>query len=104
MPSADNAAALGGLPASSYISTIHVQRVATATDARHVKGPLAAHCPANARVLSGGAAIEGATRGTSLVVNAPQGSGDWVGVATADRRARPAWRLVVTAICATTGQ
>ena len=62
-----------------------------------------ARCPAGTRVISGGAAIRGAVSGAALVTNAPDGGTGWAATARVARNDRPAWRLVVTAVCARGG-
>jgi hypothetical protein len=100
---AGNAERLGGLPAGDYLSRVVDVRATSLTDAQIVKGPLIVRCPAGARVISGGAAIEGAARGAAIVDNAPAGATGWTATARVVRRPQPAWRLVVTAICARGG-
>jgi hypothetical protein len=101
---ADDAARLGGLPASAYLSRVLDVRATSLTDAQMVKGPLIARCPTGARVISGGAEIEGAARGAAIVDSAPDGATGWTATARVVRRPQPAWRLVVTAICAGGGE
>jgi hypothetical protein len=99
-----NATRLGGLPARVYLSQVADVQAATVTDARPVKGPLTARCPAGSRVISGGAAIRGAAAGAALVANEPDDGTGWTATARVVRRERPAWRLVVTAVCAAGGE
>ncbi len=99
-----NATRLGGLPARVYLSQVSDVRAATPTDARPVKGPLAARCPAGSRVISGGAAIRGAAAGAALVANEPDDATGWTATARVVSRERPVWRLVVTAVCAAGGE
>lgn len=102
--SAAEAARLGGLPPRAYLARIADASATTVTDASRIKGPLTARCPSGTRIVSGGAAIQGALAGAALVVNRPDGSTGWTATARVARDDRPAWRLVVTAICAVGGE
>jgi hypothetical protein len=99
---ADDAARLGGLPARVYLSRLSDVRATTVTDARRVKGPLTARCPAGTRVISGGAAVRGVATGAALTRSEPEDGTGWTATARV-ASARRAWRLVVTAICAAGG-
>ncbi len=94
---------LAGLPGAAYLSQVQTVRAESPLDSAGVKGPLSAICPAGFRVLSGGAAIEGATRGIALGTSTPRHGDEWVAVARRYRRSAHDWRLVVTAICARGG-
>jgi hypothetical protein len=100
---AANASHLGELPSRAYLSQVADVRATTVTDARRVKGPLVARCPAGTRVISGGAAIRGAAARAALVVSEPDDGTGWTATArvASDRQT---WRLVVTAVCATGGE
>lgn len=103
VPSARDAERLGDLPATAYLASPVLVRETSVTNAQRVKGPLVARCPVGTRVLSGGAAIEGAATGASLVRNTPDGTTAWTATAQVSRTPPPSWRLVVTAMCATGG-
>jgi hypothetical protein len=94
---------LGGLPARVYVSSVVDVRAASLTDARRIKGPLTARCPAGSRVISGGAEIRGALRGAAIIANTPDGESTWTATARVARTPAPAWQLVVTAVCAQGG-
>lgn len=100
---AHDAQALGGLKSSTYLSRVRIQRVASATDTGATKGPVTARCPSGTRIVGGGAAVEGASRGVAIVRSAPNDKAGWVAVADAYDDAGTPWRLVVTAICAAGG-
>jgi hypothetical protein len=102
--SASDAERLAGLGSAAYLSRLTTSRVASPVDAGRTKGPLVAACPNRARVISGGAAIEGATRRIAIVASAPAGHSGWTATAHASDSPAPSWRLVVTAICATGGE
>jgi hypothetical protein len=101
---AGDAQALGGVSPTGYISQVKFVRAATRTNARRTKGPLSAACPAGMRIIAGGAAVDGPSRGVALVRSAPTAAQDWVAVADAYRANGTPWRLVVTAVCATGGR
>jgi hypothetical protein len=99
---ADDARSLGGAGAGAYVAHAKVVRESSELSGQAIKGPLSARCTAGARVISGGAAVEGGVRGVAIVASAPQGHG-WTALARrAGHRSNP-WRLVVTAICVTGG-
>jgi hypothetical protein len=100
---AADAARLGGLAASAFLSS--VEQVATQSDQnlQPIKGPLGASCPSGTVVVGGGARIEGAGEGVALSTNAPDGTTGWIASAEAIGDPGGPWRLVVTAICASTG-
>jgi hypothetical protein len=100
---AANAQALGGTAAGSYLSKITVVRAATATSGLRVKGPIAARCPAGMTIVSGGAAVDGTSRGVAIARSAPSTGDEWVAVASTYRRPAAPWRLVVTAVCVSGG-
>lgn len=102
--SAGDARTLAGLGSSRYVSRVRTVRVASGSDRRRTKGPLAARCPAGMRLLSGGAAVDGTSRGVAITRSAPNGSQDWVAVADTYRAPKTTWRLVVTALCAAGGK
>lgn len=95
-----HATRLGGLPSGAYLSGVQAVEVATSLDTRSTKGPLSARCPADTRVISGGATIEGLVRDVAIVRSTPDGRGAWAAAATGPGDATEAWRLVVTAVCA----
>lgn len=101
---AADAARLAGRPAQTYLADVVDVSAATVTDARRVKGPLLARCPSGTRVISGGAAILGAVTGAALIRNGPDAGTGWAATARVTRSDSPAWRLVVTAVCATGGE
>ena len=101
---ASDAQALGGVSATGYISHVKLVRVASRANARRTKGPLAAACPTGMRIIAGGAAVDGPSRGVALVRSAPTAAQDWVAVADGYRADGTPWRLVVTAVCATGGR
>jgi hypothetical protein len=94
---------LRGLPGTAYLSQVQTVRAESALDSSGVKGPLSAICPAGLRVLSGGAAVEGAARGIAISTSTPRHGDEWVAVARRYRRSAHNWRLVVTAICSRGG-
>jgi hypothetical protein len=101
---ASDAQALGGVSATGYVSQVKLVRVASRANARRTKGPLSAACPAGMRIIAGGAAVDGPSRGVALVRSSPTAAQDWVAVADAYRATGTPWRLVVTAVCATGGR
>ena len=101
--SATDAERLGGLGSSAYLSRLSTMRAESVLDAQRTKGPLSAQCPSGARVVSGGAAVEGVTSHTSILASTPQGQSAWTATAHASGSPAPTWRLIVTAICATGG-
>jgi hypothetical protein len=103
VPAAETAERLGERPASSYLASPVAVSETGVTNREATKGPLTVRCPAGTRVLSGGAAIEGAAAGASLVRSLPDGTTGWTATAHVARTPEPSWRLVVTAICAATG-
>lgn len=100
VPLARDAKRLGGAPVSAFLARPIQVQAASYTSGRAIKGPVTARCPAGARVLSGGASIEGATIGAAIVRSAPDGEA-WTATARVARRDAPVWRLVVTAVCST---
>lgn len=102
--SATDAERLAGLGSAAFLSRVTTTRAATPIDAGRTKGPLMAACPNGSRVVSGGAAVDGATRRIGIVVSAPQGRSGWTATAHASGSPAPTWRLVVTAICAAGGE
>jgi hypothetical protein len=104
VPSARDAAKLGGVPAVAYLSQVFDVSASSATDASPIKGPVVASCPRGSRIVSGGAAIRGAARGAALTANSPVGSTGWTATARVARTPPPSWRLVVTAICGVGGE
>ncbi len=100
---ADNAARLGGSPASAFLSSVELASSQTEQNLQPVKGPLRVACPSGTVVVGGGASIEGAAGGVALSTSAPDGATGWVGAAEALQDPDGPWRLVVTAICATAG-
>lgn len=102
--SASDATQLGGLRSSAYLSQLSNVRSESVLDTHRTKGPLSAQCPSGSRVVSGGAAVEGVTSHTSILVSAPQSRSAWTATAHASGTPAPTWRLVVTAICAAGGE
>ncbi|HEX6026982.1 MAG TPA: hypothetical protein VFZ00_33600 [Solirubrobacter sp.] len=103
VPSARDAARLGDVPAHSYVSRLFEVSASSPTDASELKGPVVAGCPRGSRVVSGGAAIQGAIRGAALVENGPVGDSAWTATGRVVRSPAPSWRLVVTVICGVGG-
>jgi hypothetical protein len=101
---ADDAARLGGAPASAFLSSVVDARAATVVNASSPKGPLTARCPAGSRVISGGARIRGVLRGAAIVTNTPEAGTAWTATARVSGQEGRPWQLVVTAICATGGK
>jgi hypothetical protein len=104
VPAARDAARLGDVRAGLYLSQPLEITVRSPTDGTRVKGPVSASCPQGSRLLSGGAAIEGATAGAAIVASAPTADRAWTATARVARGSDARWRLVVTAICATGGK
>ena len=104
VPSARNAERLGGIRASLFLSQPFEITVSGPAGKNGVNRPVTAYCPRGSRVLSGGAAIEGATNEVALVASAPVGERGWTATARAADDADAGWRLVVTAICAAGGR
>lgn len=103
--SAKNAASLGGVAASAYLSGVTVVQAQSDSNTDEEKGPVTASCPAETIVIAGGAALEGATSGIAIVESAPTDDQTaWVASAQAFAPPATGWRLVVTAICATGGR
>ena len=102
--SATDAARLGGLGSSAYLSRLSTVRAESVLDAHRTKGPLSAQCRSGSRVVSGGAAVEGVSSRTSILASAPRGRSAWTATAHASGSPAPTWRLVVTAICAAGGE
>ena len=96
---AGNATALGGLPATAYISHLVTVEATTPVSTAREKGPLTAQCPSGTRALSGGAEVRGVAHGVAILRSAPLDSKSWLGRAAATGHASPAWRLVVRAVC-----
>lgn len=101
---AENAAALGGIQASGYLSGIRLVEAASGANDDARKGPVMATCPAGATVLAGGASVEGASSGVAIVSSAPSGTNAWAGTAEAFAPITTPWRLVVTVVCASGGR
>lgn len=101
---AQESAHLGGLPSRAFLSSVVDVRIATAIDARAIKGPLVARCPAGSRVLSGGARIRGAVTGAALVTNAPDAGTGWTATARLASKPLRTWQLIVSAVCAEGGE
>jgi hypothetical protein len=99
---AADARALGGAGAGAYVAHVRTVRVSSATTSDAVKGPLTAFCPEGTRVISGGATVEGAVRGVSIVSSGPSEHG-WTAVARRTGGHFTPWRLVVTVIYAKGG-
>lgn len=104
VPHARDAERLGNVAAGAFLASPVLVQEMSVTDTEPIKGPVIVRCPAGARVLSGGAAIEGAAAGAALVRNAPDGVTGWTATARVDRGTPASWRLVVTAICAVGGR
>jgi hypothetical protein len=101
---AEDSARLNGLPSRVFLSSVVDVRAASLLDARRIKGPLTAHCPAGSRVLSGGARIRGAVHGATIVSSAPEAGAGWTATARVVSSLARSWELVVTAICASGGE
>jgi hypothetical protein len=101
---AKNAVNLGGKAASMYLSAVTLVQAQSGSNTDEVKGPVTASCPADASVIAGGASLEGTTSGIAIVGSAPaEGRAGWTARAQAFDPTTTAWRIVVTAICATGG-
>ncbi len=100
---AADAARLGGHSPAAFVASVEHVSASSVLNAEKTKGPLAARCPAGTHVVSGGAAVGGRTTGVSLVASTPDGDAGWTATAHA-RTTNRAWRLVVTAICASGGR
>lgn len=103
VPSATDARKLGGAAASAYLLNPTEISASSITNTDAVKGPVVARCPAGARMLAGGASIEGAATGAALTSSAPEGRDAWTARARVARTPAPDWRLVVTVVCAAGG-
>jgi len=101
---AEDADRLGGLRSRAYLSRLVDVSATSLADARKIKGPVTAQCPSGTRILSGGAVIRGAARGAAIVSSAPAGGTAWTATARVSRTPPPAWRLVVSAVCASGGE
>jgi hypothetical protein len=99
---AANSSALGGAAAGAYVAHVRTVRVSTAMTTETIKGPLTASCPAGTRVISGGATVEGAMRGVSIVSSGPTKHG-WTALARRTGGHSNPWRLIVTVIYAKGG-
>jgi hypothetical protein len=100
---AADASRLGGHSSAAFVARVENVSARTLMNTDFTKGPLAARCPAGKRIVSGGATVDGRTTGVSLVSSAPDGDAAWTATARA-RTASRAWRLTVTAICASGGR
>lgn len=98
VPKAGDSTELAGRPAGAYLVTPTTVSETGVTNTAPTKA-LTAHCPGGARVLSGGAAVQGAAAGAALVRSIPDGTTGWTATARVSRTPAPSWRLVVTAIC-----
>ncbi len=102
--SAKNAGKLGGVAAAAYLSGVTLVQAQSDSNTDEAKGPVTASCPADTIVIGGGASLEGTTSGVAIVESAPaDGQTGWTARAQAFVPTTTAWRLVVTAICATGG-
>jgi hypothetical protein len=100
---ADNSVRLGGVQGAQYLHGVEVAQARSADDLQAVK-QLSVTCPANTRIVSGGAAVDGAPPGEVVLVSStPSGNAAWFAVAAALEPQADAWQLVVTAICAAGG-
>jgi len=100
---AAEAARLDGHSSAAFVAGVQSASARTVLNVQQTKGPLIARCPAGTHVISGGAAVVGRTTGVSLISSTPDGDAAWVATARA-RTANRAWRLTVTAICASGGR
>jgi hypothetical protein len=96
---AHDAALLGGLPSSAYVSGLVRVKSTSVLSASREKGPLTALCPAGRRVISGGVEVRGVAEGVAILRSAAAGGQGWLGRAAATGRTSPHWRLVVRAVC-----
>jgi hypothetical protein len=97
---AGNAAKLGGLQAGAYLYAVELAQATSEEDLQPVK-QVSATCPTGTRIVSGGAAVEGAPLGkVAIVASTPDADAAWLAVAAALDSQLPPWQLVVTAICA----
>lgn len=100
---AANATRLAGLPATLYLSSIHLAQAASEANFQPVK-KVTAGCPSGTRIVAGGAAVDASSGGIAIVASTPDGEDGWTAVAEDSAPQRPdPWRLVVTAICAAGG-
>jgi hypothetical protein len=100
---AADASRLGGHSPAAFVAGVEIVSARTLMNTDVTKGPLAARCPAGKRIVSGGASVDGRTTGISLVSSTAEGVAAWTATARA-RTPRRAWRLTVTAICASGGR
>jgi hypothetical protein len=102
---ARNAANLGGVAASAYLSRVTFVQAQSDSNTDEAKGPVTASCPADTIVIAGGASLEGTTSGVAIVESAPaDDQAGWAARAQAFAPPTVAWRLVVTAVCAAGGR
>jgi hypothetical protein len=100
---ARNARRLGGLRAGLYLSSIQLVQAASEETFQPIR-TVTARCPADARIVGGGAVVDATGRGIAIVASAPDAEDGWVAVAEDSAPQRPdPWRLVVTAICVAGG-
>lgn len=100
---ADDAARLGGLAASEFLSSVEIVTGQTDETQQAVKGPLGVECPSGTVVIGGGARVLGVDAGVVLSASAPAGTTGWVAKAEEVRDLGSPWRLVVYAVCASSG-
>jgi hypothetical protein len=101
---ARNSSNLAGKAASTYLSAVTLVEAQSDSNTDEAKGPVTASCPADTIVIAGGASLEGTTSGIAIVASFPaEGQTGWTAQAQAFVATTTAWRLVVTAICATGG-
>ena len=98
---ATDAAELGGLSATAYVSRVKTLHARSATNLKAIK-TVELTCPTGTHAIGGGAAIEGAIRKAAIVKSTPTAHG-WLAVAKRTGDSNVPWRLVVTAVCAKGG-
>jgi hypothetical protein len=100
---ADNAARLGGLRPSAYLTGVEVVSEAGERSLAGVK-EVTVGCPDGTFVVGGGAALDEARQGISIVASTPSGDSGWTAVAVAAEAQDEPWQLTATAICAAGGR
>ena len=102
VPSASDALKLGGLAPTEFVSGVRIVQTATDRTSASLKGPTVARCPSGARVVGGGAEVQGSST-AALIESAPSGTSAWSAIAASRNGSTGTWLLVVYAICATGG-
>jgi hypothetical protein len=94
-----DAAQLGGLAPSAYVSRLVTVKAASVLSTSRDKGAVIARCPLGLRAISGGAEVRGIADGVAILRSAPVDGQGWLGRAAATGHRSPSWRLVVRAVC-----